>query len=89
MDKYEQHEVLGHGNSTVYRAIRLADRADVALKRVKGWSSLKPSEQEVGLREIAVLKTVDHPHAIKLLDTFTDKGDLCVVLPLVRPGARV
>jgi WD40 repeat protein len=89
MNKYEQHEVLGHGNSSVYRAIRLSDGVNVALKRVKGWSALEAEDQRVGLSEVAVLKTVEHPHAIKLLDSFTDKGDLCMVLPLVRPGTRV
>ena len=68
MNKYEQHEVLGHGNSSVYRAIRLSDGVNVALKRVKGWSALKAVEQEVGLREVVVLKTVEHPNAIKLLE---------------------
>ena len=89
MDKYEQHELLGHGNSSVYRAICLSDGLNVALKRVKGWSALEAEDQRVGLSEVAVLKTVEHPHAIKLLDSFTDKGDLCMVLPLVRPGTRV
>ena len=90
MNKYEQHELLGHGtSSTVYRAIRLSDGVNVALKRVKGWGALKAAEQEVGLREVVVLKSMDHPNVIKLLDSFTDKGDLCLVVPLVRPGARV
>jgi serine/threonine protein kinase len=89
MEKYEQHELLGQGNSAVYRAIRLADGESVALKRVKGWAALEPEEQEGALHEVAALKKVDHPHAIRLLDTFSDKGDLCLVVPLLRPGARV
>ena len=89
MNKYEQHELIGHGNNSVYRAISLSDGSNVALKRVKCWSALKAEDQEVGLREVVVLKTVEHPHAIKLLDSFTDKGDLCLVLSLLRPGSRV
>ena len=89
MEKYEQREVLGHGNSTVYRAIRLSDGASVALKRIKGWGTLDAAEQEKGLREVVVLKTVSHPHAIQLLDSFTDQGDLCMVMPQVCPGSRV
>ena len=90
MNKYEQHELLGHGtSSTVYRAIRLSDGVNVALKRIRGWNALSAVDQEEGLREVVVLKSVDHPNVIKLLDSFTDKGDLCVVLPLVRPGTRV
>ena len=89
MDKYEQRERLGLGNSPVYRAIRRADGVSVALKRVMGWAALAPADQATALREVAALKTVDHPNAIKLLDSFSDQGDLCLVLPLVAPGARV
>ena len=89
MEKYRQHELLGQGNSAVYRTIRLADGANVALKRIKGWGALPPALQEAALREVRVLRAVDHPHAIALLDTFSDKTDLCLVMPLVRPGARV
>ena len=88
MDKYQQHELLGQGNSSVYRAIRLADKVEVALKRVKGWAALPPSDQATALSEVAALRAVDHPHATRLLDSFSDHGDLCLVLPLVRPGAR-
>ena len=86
--KYEQRELLGQGNSSVHRAIRLADGASVALKRVKGWGALPPALQEAALREVAVLRAVHHPHAIQLLDSFSDQGDLCLVFPLVAPGAR-
>jgi serine/threonine protein kinase len=89
MHKYEQHEKLGQGTSAVYRAIRLADGEDVALKRVVGWAALAPPDQATALREVAALKAIDHPHAIQLLDSFTDRGDLCLVFPLLAPGARV
>ena len=89
MDKYEQHELLGHGTSSVYRATRHADGFEVALKRVKGWAALTPAQQAVALREVAILRAVEHPHVLTLLDTFSDAGDLCLVMGLLRPGARV
>ena len=72
MDRYAQHELLGQGNSAVHRATRLADGAGVALKRVRGWAALTPAQQADALSDVAVLKAVDHPHAIRLLDSFSD-----------------
>ena len=91
MDKYQQREELRGllGNSPVYRAIRLSDNVNVALKRVRGWDGLQPADQESALSEITVLKSLDHPHIIKLLDRFSDRGDLCLVMPLYQPGSRV
>ena len=58
----------------------------MALTRVAGWAARPPA---AALREVAALRAVDHPHAIRLLDSFSDGGDLCLVTPLVAPGARV
>ena len=88
MQKFVQHERLGKGCNAVYRATRIADSAEVALKRIEGWAALPPEAQHTALREVAALKAIDHPHALRLLDSFTDKGDLCLVAPLLRPGAR-
>ena len=89
MQNYAQRERLGRGRSTVYRATRTADGASVALKRIDEWGLLTPAKQETALTEVAVLRSLSHPHVIPLLDAFTDAGDLCLVFPLVSPGARV
>lgn len=70
-DKYQKQDVLGQGNSgTTYLATSLEDDTEVALKELslracQNWKMLDLFE-----REVAILKTLDHPAIPRYVDSF-------------------
>ena len=38
------------------------------------------------MKEVAVLKSIDHPHIIKYLDSFTDDQNLYIVMQFASKG---
>ncbi|MCR9202813.1 MAG: serine/threonine protein kinase [Planctomycetaceae bacterium] len=79
---YTTHAVLGRGAmSTVYRARQLSTGTEVALKVL---TSPCGSLQDRFLREADIMRRLDHPGIVRLLETWVD-GSHCVhVMPLIR-----
>ena len=69
-DEYDLKEKLGEGSfGTVYKVIQRKTNYLRAMKAIKK----KYVEKNEFLNEIELLKTVDHPHIIKIFDCYYDK----------------
>lgn len=86
-DKYEyveNSEVLGIGAfSTVKVAVNKLTRDEVAVKVIKKDAKLDSNDIEGINREISILKILDCPYTIKLIDVYEEKADYRIVNELV------
>eukprot|EP00746_Dinoflagellata_sp_MGD_P088069 gnl/MRDRNA2_/MRDRNA2_34882_c0_seq1.p1 gnl/MRDRNA2_/MRDRNA2_34882_c0~~gnl/MRDRNA2_/MRDRNA2_34882_c0_seq1.p1 ORF type:complete len:417 (-),score=113.22 gnl/MRDRNA2_/MRDRNA2_34882_c0_seq1:6-1256(-) len=92
-DKYEIGRLLGSGafgQVRVCRPLHSKDDTDYAVKIVDCTAEAR-SETEVFMSvrdEVQILQRLNHPHVIRLLDTFEDEIYLYVVMELV-PGGEL
>ncbi|KAF3052365.1 hypothetical protein E8E11_010931 [Didymella keratinophila] len=79
---FENIKILGQGSSaTVYRVRHRVSRSEFACKRIKRASIKQQYNQlEDFLREMRVLKRVDHLHVVKLIASYTDETTFSLVL---------
>ncbi len=83
---YRIVEELGRGGmGVVYRAVRAADGAPVALKTILPAVSATPKTVERFLREAGILKGLEHPHIVSFRDLGESGGLLYFAMDLV-PG---
>jgi serine/threonine-protein kinase len=81
---YEVLEELGRGGmGVVCKARRLADGQVVALKTLKPAADPTPQAIEQFLREVAILRQLDHPHIIAFTDTGESNGQLYFAMDFV------
>jgi len=87
MDLYTFHEKIGTGKfSVVYRATSKADKnAEYAVKVIEK-KLLRPEEKEFLLSETSVMKVLDHPNMIKLIDTVETKSNIYIITEIVKDG---
>eukprot|EP00123_Amoebidium_parasiticum_P016944 comp23652_c1_seq1/m.40385 comp23652_c1_seq1/g.40385 ORF comp23652_c1_seq1/g.40385 comp23652_c1_seq1/m.40385 type:complete len:909 (-) comp23652_c1_seq1:101-2827(-) len=84
--EFDEKNPLGKGGfATVYRAIHRQTRQQVAVK-VIGKKHLDPVEKEGMLAEIAILKLVNHPNVIDLLEIYDTPDTLYLVMELCTGG---
>ena len=75
---------IGEGAmGTVYRARRLVDAAEVAVKIVKQAYATSPADRQRFLREIEVMRQVNHRHIVTLLEGGCSDEELFLVMELV------
>ena len=85
-DEYTMGKELGRGAfSVVYQASRHADAGAVAVKKVNKKAIAKKDLEALEL-EIGILKEINHPHVLTLLDTYEDKGNVYLVTDLIQGG---
>lgn len=85
MKKYEVHEKLGEGGfGEVYRATRLADGVEVAIKFLHEGAG--PEELHRFEREVRLILGQQHPNVIKLLDHDLTSARPYYVMPYMRGG---
>ncbi len=80
-ESYELGAKVGVGaNSIVYKGKRLRDGKTVAIKKIKKAGLIKDSKkaEDVG-REIDILRSLNHPNVLSLLDVYDTKDDLNLV----------
>jgi eukaryotic-like serine/threonine-protein kinase len=76
--------LLGKGGmGSVYRAVRLADQVDVAVKLLDPRLEADPEYVERFLRESRAVAVVDHPNVVQLLDVGQEHGQHYLVLEFV------
>ncbi|GMP60884.1 hypothetical protein CsSME_00023570 [Camellia sinensis var. sinensis] len=80
MEKYEMGEIIGHGSySLVYRGLDLKTNQTVAIKKMQSM----PYENGVpttAIREVSLLKEMEHDNIIKLLDVISNIDDGCCII---------
>ncbi len=81
---FRVHEPLGRGGmASVFRAERLEDGAEVALKLLHGSPGQERTRTELFLREAALTLQLDHPGLLRALDAGDCVHGPYLVLPLV------
>ena len=77
--RYQKQEKLGQGTyGTVYKAFDNVTQQTVAIK------IMKPNQEDEGisaitLREVSILKSLDHPNIVKLLDVSVQEKSIVIV----------
>ncbi len=85
-ERYEIERELGHGGmATVYLATDRATSAHVAVKVLHPELAMALGASRF-MREVQIIKRLDHPNILKLLDSGVEDGDAYYVMPYVVDG---
>nr|AOO87127.1 cyclin dependent kinase A [Kalanchoe daigremontiana] len=89
MEKYEKLKKLGEGTyGVVYKVLDRTTKAFCALKKIR----LEEDNEGVpsfALREISLLKEMDHKNIVRLLDVSHNEKDLCLVFEFLDMDLRM
>ena len=89
LDRYELVARLGRGGMGVVDLARAPDGRKVALKRLtlQGSASEIARSRQRLLREASVLRRLDHPHIVRLIDVVDEGDEIVLVMPYLAGGS--
>ncbi len=83
---YEAVRSIGKGKfAVVYRAHKVGDDQNVALKRISV-DMMNDKAREKCLKEVRLLQSLDHPNIIRYMDSFICNNDLIIVYEWAAAG---
>lgn len=75
---------IGRGRSSaVYRALDLRARTEVALKVLDPFLAQDPTSVERFAREVAILRSLNHPNVVRLYDFLRDGEAYCICMEYI------
>jgi len=90
--RYEKIEFLGEGQfATVYKARDIQSDVIVAVKKIKLGSRTEAADgiNRTALREIKILREINHPNIISLLDVFGHRSDVSLVFEFCQTDLEI
>src|SRR4030042_4397056 len=87
LGNYSILEAVGQGGmATVYRAQDMRDRRLVAIKVLSAYIAVDPKFRGRFDREVELLRRLDHPHIVPILDFGQADGNHCIAMPYLSGG---
>lgn len=82
MEKYKKIDVIGYGsqNTKVYKVVEVLTNLVYAMKRIS------IEDNQTNIKEIEIMKEVNHSHIIQLKEYFIDKNNLYIVMEYAEGG---
>ena len=83
LNDYNIIQKIGYGSfATVYEAIHVDSNKKVAIKKISKCDFSKLDNKETVLREIKIMRCVDHPLIVHIFDAFEDDESIFIVMEL-------
>ena len=85
-DVYKIENTIGKGSSATVKKAKNRETGERFAVKVLSKRKMSKQDMERLRTEIDILKTLDHPNIVKLVDIFEDERHICLVMELLLGG---